>query len=74
MRQEKGPMWKLDDNDVVSVNGNKEIKPAPTVKDIIGRSLPHIGTYKSLDNKKQAVALIDDVSIFVKVAYRYFGK
>ncbi|XP_071050404.1 dihydropyrimidine dehydrogenase [NADP(+)] [Onthophagus taurus] len=31
-----------------------------SVKDVIGRSLPKIGTYKALDNSKQVVALIDD--------------
>lgn len=60
IRQEKGPMWKLNEDDVTTVNGDRQIKPVPTVKDIIGRALPNIGTYKSLDNKKQAVALIDD--------------
>jgi len=35
--------------------------PIPTVKDMIGKALPHIGSYKELDNKKQVVALIDDV-------------
>lgn len=34
----------------------------PTVKNIIGRALPRIGPYKKLDNTKQVVALIDDVS------------
>lgn len=34
--------------------------PAPTVQDIIGLSLPHIGSFKQMDNKKQVVALIDD--------------
>ncbi|XP_033210054.1 dihydropyrimidine dehydrogenase [NADP(+)] [Belonocnema kinseyi] len=34
--------------------------PVPKVKDVIGKSLPHIGSYKKLDNKKQVVALIDD--------------
>lgn len=36
----------------------------PKVKDIIGRALPRIGAYKKLDNRKQVVALIDDVSFF----------
>lgn len=35
--------------------------PAPSVQDIIGISLKHIGSYKQMDNKKQVVALIDDV-------------
>ncbi|CAH0547960.1 unnamed protein product [Brassicogethes aeneus] len=33
---------------------------APSIKDVIGRSLPQIGAYKKLDNTKQVVALIDD--------------
>jgi len=37
------------------------IAPIPTVKDMIGKALPHIGSYKELDNRKQVVALIDDV-------------
>lgn len=32
------------------------------VNDIIGKALPSIGAYKKLDNTKQVVALIDDVS------------
>ena len=57
-------MWKIDsDNvDIKSLNGSHVSQPAPKVKDIIGRALPHIGTYKNLDNKQQKVALIDDVS------------
>lgn len=39
--------------------------PVPKVKDVIGKSLPHIGTYKKLDNQKQVVALIDDVRIIL---------
>lgn len=39
----------------------KPVKPVPSIKDVIGKSLPHIGTYVQLDNKKQVVALIDDV-------------
>ena len=37
------------------------IAPIPAVKDIIGKALIHIGSYNELDNKKQVVALIDDV-------------
>jgi hypothetical protein len=40
-------------------------KPAVKVNDIIGKALPKIGAYKKLDNKKQVVALIDDVGIFL---------
>lgn len=43
----------------------------PEVKDIIGEALPRIGTYKNLDNSKQVVALIDDVSKNNK-SYNYF--
>ncbi|CAG9861979.1 unnamed protein product [Phyllotreta striolata] len=32
----------------------------PQIKDFIGRALPNIGAYKSLNNKEQVVALIDD--------------
>ena len=39
----------------------KPDKPIPFIKDVIGNALSHIGTYKELDNKKQVVALIDDV-------------
>lgn len=54
---------------ISNVNGNSNVngdakltKKAPAVKDIIGLSLPHVGPYKKLDNTKQVVALIDDVS------------
>lgn len=42
-------------------NGTVLSVPAPSVQDIIGISLKHIGSYKQMDNKKQVVALIDDV-------------
>lgn len=38
----------------------------PQIKDIIGRSLVKIGNYKKLDNSKQVVALIDDVSFYLR--------
>lgn len=67
--KEKGAIWKLDSTDVDGtsngVNGNgywSQSKKAPSVKDITGISLPYIGAYKKLDNTKQVVALIDDVS------------
>lgn len=41
----------------------KPTVPIPTVKDMIGRALKHISSYKELDNKKQVVALIDDVCV-----------
>lgn len=70
----KGPIWKLDGNDDGAIsngsNGNStnsaangSTNPAPKLKDVIGSSLKYVGTYKNLDNKKQVVALIDDVSI-----------
>lgn len=50
---------------VVKPNGlQKADKETPRIKDIIGRAVPRIGAYKSLDNSKQVVALIDDVSCF----------
>lgn len=71
---EKGPIWKLDGNDDMEIgsNGNTSskngstiagINPAPKLKDVIGSSLKYVGTYKNLDNKKQVVALIDDVRV-----------
>ncbi|XP_011641125.1 dihydropyrimidine dehydrogenase [NADP(+)] [Pogonomyrmex barbatus] len=36
------------------------IAPIPTVKDVIGKALNHISSYKELDNRKQVIALIDD--------------
>lgn len=44
---------------MTQINGKKA---AVKVKDVIGSALPSIGAYKKLDNKKQVVALIDDVS------------
>ncbi|XP_011505580.1 PREDICTED: dihydropyrimidine dehydrogenase [NADP(+)] [Ceratosolen solmsi marchali] len=38
----------------------KPIKSIPTIKDIVGKALLHIGSYNQLDNVKQVVALIDD--------------
>lgn len=66
--KEKGPIWKLDDTESAINNGSNgaangsKINPAPKLKDVIGSSLKYVGTYKNLDNKKQVVALIDDVS------------
>lgn len=42
-----------------STNG---IKPAAKVGEVIGSALSRVGPYKKLDNTKQVVALIDDVS------------
>lgn len=73
LMKEKGPIWKLnadDDNDIPSngqtTNGhNGSSAPAPTLRDVIGNSLKYVGPYKKLDNKKQVVALIDDVISFI---------
>ncbi|XP_049806556.1 dihydropyrimidine dehydrogenase [NADP(+)] [Schistocerca nitens] len=35
-------------------------KPVPSVQDIVGQALPHIGAYKALDNTKQVVAVVDE--------------
>lgn len=66
LHEEKGALWKIDSNDadIKIQNGSSKPQPAPKIKDIIGRALSHIGTYKNLDNKQQKVALIDDVSFF----------
>lgn len=74
LMKEKGPIWKLNANDddlptngsniVNGTNGSKNgYNPTPALKDVIGESLKYVGTYKKLDNKKQVVALIDDVII-----------
>lgn len=67
LMKEKGPIWKLDSNENgASANGTNGIKngfkQVPKLNDVIGVSLKHVGAYKKLDNKKQVVALIDDVS------------
>lgn len=70
MLKANGPIWKLDSSSERSngiTNGSddqKQTNEAPSVKNVIGISLPHIGAYKKLDNKKQVVALIDDVRAF----------
>lgn len=64
LRLEKGPLWDpcMEENEVVK-NGTDAhiIQPALKIKDVLGIALPKIGSYKNLDNKKQVVALIDDV-------------
>lgn len=71
--KENGPFWKLDSSDEVSSSiKSSKSKPAPSVKDITGISLQYIGAYKKLDNKKQVVALIDDVSCF-KLAFLFWN-
>lgn len=44
--------------------GNNTVSP-PKIKDVIGESLKHISNYKDLDNTKQVVALINDVSMIL---------
>lgn len=46
-------------------NGHVNVLNVPRIKDLMGEALPRIGTYKNLDNTKQVVALIDDVSLFL---------
>jgi len=44
---------------------NDELVPAPAetpVEMVVGRSLKSVGTYKSLDNRAQVVALVNEVS------------
>ncbi|XP_054014586.1 dihydropyrimidine dehydrogenase [NADP(+)] [Hylaeus anthracinus] len=36
------------------------IAAVPTIKDVIGRAINHIGAFKDLNNKEQVIALIDD--------------
>lgn len=72
LMQANGPMWQIDgdDHDIEPVtnatngvsNGNVVAKAVPSVGDVIGAALKHVGPYKQLDNTKQVVALIDDVS------------
>lgn len=45
--------------------GDTSSSVAPTVREVIGLSLPYIGSFKQMDTKKQVVALIDDVSILI---------
>ncbi|XP_046578093.1 dihydropyrimidine dehydrogenase [NADP(+)]-like isoform X1 [Haliotis rubra] len=50
-----------NDNKLVPIRpANAPKKSVPSVKDMIGRALPMIGTYNDLDNKQQVVALIDE--------------
>jgi translation elongation factor EF-4 len=49
---------KIDSNDSTINIGKTGLK----IKDVIGSAVSKIGAYKKLDNKKQVVALIDDVS------------
>ncbi|XP_077285570.1 dihydropyrimidine dehydrogenase su(r) isoform X2 [Arctopsyche grandis] len=62
MRLTLGPLELCDDSlTAIELQNNLNNNTAvTTIKDIIGEALPRIGTYKSLDNKKQVVALIND--------------
>jgi len=64
IRLEKGPLWDAEwaSKKEFSEKVASSSRPAPRIKDVIGKALPHIGSYKSLDNKLQKIALIDDVS------------
>ncbi|CAD5111842.1 DgyrCDS1106 [Dimorphilus gyrociliatus] len=42
------------------IENAKQVYEIPTIQSMIGRALPHIGTYGDLDNKQQSVALIND--------------
>lgn len=62
MRLEKGPLWDpIRESKQVEPRTNG-MKPALKIADVLGKALPLIGTYNNLDNRKQVVALIDDVS------------
>lgn len=50
----------LDANFVSTRPVQETLSPAPAIKDIIGKSLSYIGTFKELNNRQQVVALIDD--------------
>lgn len=52
----------LSQNTSAGLSGSSP-SPSPSVRDVIGLSLPYIGSFKQMDNKKQVVALIDDVSV-----------
>lgn len=63
MNLERGICAAEIQNGTNSVNGGKDSPAAtPKIKDIIGKALSKIGAYKQLDNTRQVVALIDDVS------------
>lgn len=64
--QEKLVMHHGDPNkDVIIFKSTQEVNGYKTplkIEDVMGRALSKIGTYGQLDNTKQVVALIDDVS------------
>lgn len=51
----------LDEVIKVTRPAREPIAPIPSVKDVIGKAIIHISSFKELDNRKQVVALIDDV-------------
>ncbi|KAL9885172.1 dihydropyrimidine dehydrogenase su(r) [Glossina fuscipes fuscipes] len=61
LHEEKGPMWQVEENNCMTQDDCcAGPQAAPKLSEVIGKALPFIGSYKSLDNKQQAVALIDD--------------
>ena len=40
-------------------------RPVPRVQDVVGAAVANIGSYKSLDNSAQVVALVDEVSFLI---------
>lgn len=58
-----------------AANGTKhQSTPVPKISDVLGAALPKIGTYNDLDNRKQVVALIDDVSLMHDFNRNIFNK
>lgn len=70
MRVEKGALWDpfkddgLEDKSVLT-NGfaSNGVAKIPSVQNVIGAAVDKVTPYKKLDNRKQVVALIDDVSL-----------
>ncbi|XP_043464219.1 dihydropyrimidine dehydrogenase [NADP(+)] isoform X3 [Leptopilina heterotoma] len=65
LREEKIAEIKLQSNPLsldaeITQSDTKTNGPVQKIENIIGKSLPHIGVYKKLDNNQQVVALIDD--------------
>ncbi|XP_053692014.1 dihydropyrimidine dehydrogenase [NADP(+)] [Sabethes cyaneus] len=60
LRLQNGPMWDPCAKENTENGLSSEPKTAYRIKDVLGAALPKIGSYKSLDNKQQVVALIDD--------------
>ncbi|XP_078039722.1 dihydropyrimidine dehydrogenase su(r) [Augochlora pura] len=50
----------LDQPIAVTRPAPNPIAPVPTLKDVIGKAVSRIGSFKQLDNKHQVVALVDD--------------